>query len=98
MIRDDLKINKANQKIVNAIVKNHKKGEWKTTRNLKPKDCKVGDVVLDFQNAICEIKEVKHNSNKHGDTRIVLNRLRDDECSISGSHDGVFSTTYKLEQ
>jgi hypothetical protein len=97
MIRDDLKIHKANQKIVNAIIKNCKNGEWKT-RNLKPEDCKVGDVVLNFQKSICEIKEVKHNSNKHGDTRIVLNRLSNDERSISCSHDGVFSTTYKLEQ
>ena len=99
MIRDDLKIHKANQKIVDTIVKNtNEKGEWKGIRRLEPKDCKVGDVVLNFQNSICEIKEVKRNSNKHGDTKIVLSRLRDDERSISGSHDGVFSTTYKLEQ
>jgi uncharacterized membrane protein len=41
---------------------------------------------------------VKHKSNKHGDTRIVLNRLSNDECSISCSYDGVFKTTYKLKQ
>ena len=99
MIRDDLKIHKANQKIANTIVNNtNEKGEWKTIRRLEPKDCKVGDVVLNFQNSICEIKEVKHNSNKYNDTRIVLNRLRDDDISISCSHDGVFSTTYKLKQ
>jgi hypothetical protein len=51
MIRDDLKIHKANQKIVNAIIKNCKNGEWKT-RNLKPEDCKVGDVVLNFEKSI----------------------------------------------
>jgi hypothetical protein len=42
----------------------NEKGEWKAIRRLEPKDCNVGDVVLDFQNSICEIKEVKHNSNK----------------------------------
>jgi hypothetical protein len=99
MIRDDLKRHKANQKIANTIVKNtNDKGEWKAIRRLEPKDCKVGDVVLNFQNSICEIKEVKHNSNKHGDTRIVLNRLSNDERSISCSHGGVFKTTYKLKQ
>ena len=97
MIRDDLKINKANQKIVNAIVKNCKNGEWKII-NLKPEDCKVGDVVLNFDKSMCEIKEVKHNANEYGDTKIVLNRLRDDERSISCSKNGVFSTTYKLKQ
>jgi hypothetical protein len=65
-VQDDLKINKANQKIVNAIVKNCKNGEWKII-NLKPEDCKVGDVVLDFNKSICEIKEVKHNSNERGE-------------------------------
>ena len=99
MIRDDLKRHKASQKITNTIVNNtNEKGEWKGIRRLEPKDCKVGDVVLNFQNSICEIKEVKHNANKRGDTKIVLNRLRDDERSISCSYDGVFSTTYKLEQ
>jgi hypothetical protein len=66
--------------------------------NKKPEDCKVGDVVLNFQKSICEIKEVKHNSNKHGDTKIVLSSLRDDERSISCSHGGVFLTIWKLEQ
>jgi hypothetical protein len=60
-----------NQKIVNAIVKNCKNGEWKT-RNLKPEDCKVGDVVLDFNKSICEIKEVKHNSNERGFLFLIL--------------------------
>ena len=99
MIRDDLKIHKANQKIANTIVNNtNDKGEWKAIRRLEPKDCKVGDVVLDFQNAICEIKEVKHNSNEYGDTKIVLNNLRNDERLYGCSHGGVFLTIWKLQQ
>jgi hypothetical protein len=40
MIRDDLKIHKANQKIANTIVNNtNDKGEWKAIRRLEPKDC-----------------------------------------------------------
>jgi hypothetical protein len=39
----------------------------------------VGDIVRDVCGQFCEIKEVKHNANEYGDTKIVLNNLRNDE-------------------
>jgi hypothetical protein len=67
-------------------------------RRLKPEDCKVGDIVRDICGQFCEIKEVKHNSNEYGDTKIVLNNLRNDERLYDCSHGGVFLTIWKLEQ
>jgi hypothetical protein len=57
-------------------------------RRLKPEDCKVGDIVRDVCGQFSEIKEVKHNANEYGDTKIVLNNLRNDERLFGCSHGG----------
>jgi hypothetical protein len=54
--------------------------------------------VRDVCGQFCEIKEVKHNANEYGDTKIVLNNLRNDERLYGCSHGGVFLTIWKLEQ
>ena len=70
----------------------------KWLQRLKPEDCKIGDIVRDVCGQFSEIKEVKHNANEYGDTKIVLNNLRNDERLFGCSHGGVFLTIWKLEQ
>jgi hypothetical protein len=65
-------------------------------RRLTPKDCKVGDIVRDVCGQFSEIREVKHNANEYGDTKIILNNLRNDEILYGCSHGGVFLTIWNI--
>jgi hypothetical protein len=94
---------KTNQdKIDNILAKNtDENGLYPAEmRRLKPKDCKIGDIVRTFNGQFGEIKEIRHNYSEHDDTMLILNNLRNNErlYAYTSARDGVFLTIWKLEQ